>query len=150
MSDELIREFARLAVAEYERDDAEQDAEARRIEAEGYRLVTGGQEGSSYEDGRSDWAVRDYRTGELLISGHGTYEDYSAEAAAAVKARGERWYQHDSIWLEMDMPLPTCPVVDGVPPSLAEAVFEWVAEGAAEEVAAWIGISPERVRRIQS
>lgn len=78
MSDGLVRECARLSAAAYERVAEAEQAEIRRLEAEGYRMVTGGQNDSYGEAGGADWAVQDAHTGELLAARHGTPEDFGA------------------------------------------------------------------------
>jgi hypothetical protein len=55
--------------------EAERERRAREVESLGYRLVTGGQTSHPDEDGRSDWVVKDYRTGEVLASGHSTFDE---------------------------------------------------------------------------
>lgn len=150
MSDEQVRECARRSVAEFERVAALEDAERKRLEAEGYRLVNGGQTGTYDDDGKADWEVSDYRTGERLISSHGTYDDYDAAVDREESARGERWYQADNLWHNLAIPVAKCPAVEGIPPSLADVIHTWVADGAPEDVAAFTGFSLARIQAMQS
>ena len=64
---------------------------AAEREAAGDRLVQGGQTRSD-EDGQGDWKITDYRTREVLASGHGTFEDLDA-----VWGQHPDWYNADAI-----------------------------------------------------
>jgi hypothetical protein len=51
MSDDFVREWARLSAVAYEQVAQAEQAEIRALEAEGYRMVTGGQNDSYSADG---------------------------------------------------------------------------------------------------
>lgn len=149
MSNDLARECALLSAAAHERVAQAEVAEIRRLEADGYRIVEGGQDTSPDDNGDSDWSIRDWRTGELLASGHGDLAAYGEAVDRQESRRGERWYDRERIWQDMDMAVPKCPTVDGLPPSLAEVIFEWVAGGDPGEVAGFIGWDVARVKALQ-
>lgn len=96
MSDNLVREHV-LAVL---RDSAEWSdailAECRRLEDEGYRLVSGGQ-----IDG-DRWEIKDARTGAVLASGDDGMEGY--ERAAEKLETGQCIFDTSHIWNDMDHP----------------------------------------------
>ena len=70
----LVDRAIELATADRLADEAEQ-AWAEDRERGGLRIVVSGQTGSPDEDGRSDWSTQDWRTGEILASGHSTYDE---------------------------------------------------------------------------
>ena len=105
MSDDLVRECALLSAAERERVTQAEAAEIRRLEADGYRIVDGGQETSRDDEGESDWSMGDWRTGELLANGHGDAAACGEVADREESRRGERSYHRDPVWTDMDMPV---------------------------------------------
>jgi hypothetical protein len=149
MSADLVRQCALLSAAEHERVAEAESTEIRRLEADGFRIVDGGQDDSPDDNGESDWSVRDWRTGEVLASGHGDHVASGEAVDREESRRGERWYHRDRIWQDTDMPVAACPDFDGLPPSLAQVIFDWVAEGDASEIAGFIGWDVSRVKAWQ-
>jgi hypothetical protein len=64
------------AIAEAHRlDDSAELAWVEEKERDGLRVVTSGQDGSPDADGRSDWSIADWRTGQTIASGHSTLDE---------------------------------------------------------------------------
>ncbi|MFD8533874.1 hypothetical protein ACFV0L_41345 [Streptosporangium canum] len=103
----ILRAYGEVSEAE--------TAKIQEIEAAGGRIITGGQIGG----GR--WQILDWRTGVRLA--HGDRPESYNEARARLDPE-HRWQHVDRIAHEIEMsePAPT----DGVPPSLAQALREWV------------------------
>jgi hypothetical protein len=93
--------------------------------------------------------VQDAHTGELLAAGHGSPEDFGVAVERLEARRGERWFFTEQVWHEVDLPVPKCPVVAGLPSSLAQVIFAWVGDGDEGEVAGFIGWDVERVKAFQ-
>lgn len=102
---------------------------------EGFRLVTGGQEG----DG---WVVRDWDADQVIISGTGGYDDY--RAALDQHDPDGKWYDAEALREDMDWSPVETP---GVPPGLAQALEEWIDQDdvATSEIAAVIGWPVQKV-----
>ncbi|WP_435111892.1 hypothetical protein [Nocardiopsis synnemataformans] len=83
--------------------------------------------------------ITDARTNQVLLTGHET------EAEADLIRGDEDWLDRDYIW-ETASP-PVVEPTGGLPASLCNALEEWLAQEAtpAEEVAEWIGWTPEQV-----
>jgi hypothetical protein len=124
-----------------------------KLEAEGYRIVGGGQTSSFDDDGRCEWECTDWRTGETLASGRGTYDEYGAAVDAAAERDGRPWCHRDHVHetatdgaddgFGLLDPVP----VPGMPESLIRALVDWVQGPAtAEELADLTGLSAARVR----
>lgn len=112
-----------------------------KIEKAGHRIVDGGGMG----EGR--WDITDWRTGEVIASGSDGYEEHSA--AFERLDPDNRWIHIDRIdedapWASYDIP-PT----DGIPPTLADALLEWLESGSTpyEEIAVVAGWSAAEVER---
>jgi hypothetical protein len=120
------------------------EARERELEAEGWRLVSGGQ-----GRGEGEWSITDYRTGQTLASGVGGYDEYLAaterldQEQIAAGRRGICDYDvlDDPVIEDAYPPLPPAP--EGIPKGLADAVAEW-ADGGADvgdpEVLSFLGI----------
>lgn len=107
-----------------------EDAKIRGIEAAGGRIVDGGQLDNQ------TWEITDWRTGTRLAHGDGGLDGFS-EAWLRLDPDG-CWWHIDRIG-ENFLSEPSA--TDGVPPSLAEALQDWV-EGLStpdEEIAAVAG-----------
>jgi hypothetical protein len=106
---------------------AAERAEIARLEAEGYRLVSGGQ-ALGDETGELVWQVTDYRTGEVLASGT-TEKEYKA-ASEALEAQQPGYHidhlLEDSQAQENWLAGPDVPA--GIPAPLAEALAEWASD----------------------
>ena len=119
---DISKQYVRLAVEASDAHDAAELAEIERLEAQGFRIVGGGQTGSD------SWEITDWRTGEVLGQGDG-YDNYEA-ASDALDAR-QPTYHRDHVLNDSDAekalldgpePLP------GMPASLAEALLTWTWE----------------------
>lgn len=122
-------------------------AKVRQIEAAGGRVIDSGQTGSYDDDGNTPWEISDWRTGEVLAKGVGTFQDY--DAALQRLDPDNAWWGisnvHDQFELEDYDPTPT----DGIPSRLAELLSEWadvpMDQSDAEEIAKFIGWDAARV-----
>jgi hypothetical protein len=101
----LSIEYIRAVLAMSAEQQAAHEAWVAEVEAQGYRVVDGGQT-SAYEyssgTGRCDYEVTDYRTGEILASGHGTIEDYEAAGEALSRRLGQPLWHIDPLTDEVD------------------------------------------------
>lgn len=120
-----VRAFVSRLVEACDRDDIEEEAERLAKEAQGYRLVDGGQE----SDGMS--RVYDYRTRALLTEMPD--KDYPVFMD---RAWPDDWWHVDP--LRLDDPRTSRVPADGLPAGLAEALTEWVFEHI-DEARSWIG-----------
>jgi hypothetical protein len=144
LTEDLTRECARQALLAHRAWLDAEDRAVEQLELAGRRIVCGGQTSSPDKDGNSDWEITDWRTGQVLASGHGTHEDYFA-ATEKLDPDG-RFVHRDHVG--EDVPLPRVPVIDGLPASLAEKTAEWAMDiASAEELAAWTGWPVAEVRR---
>jgi hypothetical protein len=104
-----------------------EDEEAR-LEAEGYRLVSGG------GDSDGPWVIIDYRTRETIAEGSGGIDEYAA-ASERLSAEGRPLYHADHLKME-DFPEAVPPA--GMPEGLCRALADWVS-GATDEALEWVG-----------
>jgi hypothetical protein len=74
---------------------AQREAALREREAAGVRIIDGGQTSTPDEQGRSAGEVRDWRTGQVLESGVGQFEDYVS--ALDRLDPGQRWVLIDNL-----------------------------------------------------
>lgn len=100
-----------------DRQDAELERRRAALEADGFRLVDGGQEGGDR------WSVDDYRTGAVLAAGDGGVEEYHA-------AWQPDWYHIDLIRTDIGLVDPDPP--EQLPSSLCHTLIEWVLEHPAD------------------
>lgn len=119
---DLIRDHIR-AVIKFEEEHEERTAAVLAdYEAQGYRIVSGGQTGPH------SWEVTDYRTGQLIIKGDNGLDGYDQAAAE----HGANWAHIDPITEHLfDIPDPITP---GIPESLREVLATWVRSADAEEI----------------
>lgn len=123
MSDD-VRAFTARLVEACDRDDMEEEAERLAAEAQGYRLVDGGQEDGGV--GR----LYDYRTGVLLL------EMPDSELLALMDtAWPADWWHVDSLRLD-DLRTSRVPA-GGLPAGLADAIVGWVLNDP-DEARAWL------------
>jgi hypothetical protein len=87
---------------------------AREREAEGYRIVAGGQTGP-HVDGLASWELTDWRTGDPVASGRGL------DSFQAVFEE-HRWWHIDSVTYDLPSPVPDSV---GLPPGLGTALAQW-------------------------
>jgi hypothetical protein len=134
---ELIRFVQAVLDQAAERHDAEQ-ARCAAVEAEGFRIVDGGQTTSYDDDSKCGYAISDFRTGEVLAKGYGPAEDFDAAWDTLADKLRQPLYHRDRIFdevLESDdrqsWPATT------LPKSLATALQEW-ADGYKDDARAWI------------
>lgn len=142
MSDQLTKDYVRRVLAARAGDNAQRQQRIAELESQGYRIVDGGQTGGYDDDGRCPWEVTDWRTREVLTSGHGTFDDYG-ETLTRIDPE-ETWFHIDQILNDESF---TEPSSDGLPPSLAEALEEWADQAPDAEIASWTGQPLEEVQR---
>jgi hypothetical protein len=135
-TDTAVREYVRALLRQYR---AEEDARLERIrafEAEGRRIVNGGQ------TGQNTWDITDWRTGDLIIEGTGDHRAYD-EAAERLDPDG-KWLHVDNIDTESADVEPV-----GIPASLANALQDWLGSAGTsdEDVAQFVGWPVEEVGR---
>lgn len=111
------------------------------LEAQGHRIITGGQIG---QDG---WDIIDWRTNEILAAGAGGLDEY--EAAARDLDPDDKFVHHDRILEDEDLEYVATP---GIPDGIANAVEDWVLSDDAdpEEIAEFIGWPVEKVEEYQA
>lgn len=93
------------------------DARIEELEAQGHRIVDGGQVGKG-------WVTKDWRTGEVISSGVG--DDDAEDAEHDRLDPDHRWYHIENVITDV---VGQDKVIDApatIPTSLSEAVREWV------------------------
>ena len=140
-ADTALREYVRALLRHNLADEQARQERIRDLEKAGHRIVGGGQTGMS-EDGQATWEITDWRTGNLIMDGTGSYEAYDA-AAHRLDPDG-KWIHIDNI--DDD---PTEVEFDGMPASLANALQDWLGTTSTpdEDVASFVGWSVEEVAR---
>ncbi|MGH3223608.1 MAG: hypothetical protein ACRDPY_33820 [Streptosporangiaceae bacterium] len=134
-------------------DTAQQEERIGMLERQGCRIVAGGQTGSYGDDEACDFACTDWRTGEILFTGRGTYQDYLAAFEAAADRDGREWCHRDRVdevateGTHDDLAQLDPARAPGMPASLVHALIEWV-EGPAtvQELADLTGLPAARVQ----
>lgn len=124
MTEPLIHQHIRAAVAYEARYEERKQAYIRGYEEEGRRIVSGGQTGDT------SWEVTDYRTGELLARGDGGYEEYSKR----VDEIGRHWLDISHLLEEIYEDGP--PATEGLPEKLCDAIADWAETATPEEIEA--------------
>ncbi|MGW1344668.1 hypothetical protein ACWCOV_26745 [Kribbella sp. NPDC002412] len=119
---DAIRILVVGVLAEIEKDRVRTDTKIRTLEADGFRIIDGGQTGDRDDAGEAIWQNIDWRTREVLSEGVG-YEAYTASA-------DETWYHVDHVddGEKFFEALTTLKESSGLPPSLASALTEWAEE----------------------
>jgi hypothetical protein len=138
---DLLKEHV---ISVLEANHASVDRTRRRIEeleAQGHRVITGGQ------IGQGGWDVIDWHTNEILAAGDGGPDEY--EAAVKELDPDDKFVHHDRILEDEDLVYVSTP---GLPDGLANAVEDWVlAEDTdPEEIAEFIGWPVEKVEEYQA
>ena len=131
--DSMIRNYVKAFLQCDEDYRAARDTEIAGLEAEGRRIVGGGQ----VEGDR--WKITDFRTGEVLWQSDNGRDGYEA-ATEAMDAVGPVFHidqvlagtETERAWLNG----PELP--PGMPKSLADALEEWVGQHP-EDARAWVG-----------
>lgn len=117
-----------------------QIAKVREVEAAGGRIVTGGQ------TSQTGWEILDWRTDEVLAKGDSGLEGF--EETWSRLDPNDLWWDFDTLTDGLDLyekfPVPDA---EGVPPSLAEALEDWIGRLCTpdEDIAEIAGLSVERV-----
>ncbi|MEV4343751.1 hypothetical protein AB0J83_04665 [Actinoplanes sp. NPDC049596] len=109
------------------------------LEAQGHRIVTGGQLGDDA------WDIIDWRTNEILAAGPGGLDELVA--AGQELDPDDNWVHHDRI-LEDEAVTPT--QTEGLPEGLAEAIEDWTLSADPEEIAPFIGWPADKVEQYQA
>lgn len=135
-TDTAVRDYVQTLLRQYRSDeDVRQEIIGAR-EAEGRRIISGGQTGPDA------WEITDWRTGDLIVSGTGGIRSYD-EAAVQLDPDG-KWLHIDSLHTEPGSVTP-----DQLPVSLADALQDWLGSAGTsdEDVAQFVGWSVEEVSR---
>jgi hypothetical protein len=123
---DAIRKHVTAVIEANEGFDEDMARRARTKEAEGFRIVDGGQTGP-HEEGLAPWELTDWRSGEVVATGTGL------ESFQAMFER-ERWWHVDSLNYEPVVPTPE---PGSLPPGLARALANWAA-GDPVEAEMWL------------
>jgi hypothetical protein len=110
----------------------------REVEAAGGRVIGGGQ-----IDG-DEWEITDWRTGERIAHGH-SGADGLDDVLSRLDPDG-KWWHVDRLY--DDILLGDVSPTEGVPPSLATALEDWVTSGPSDEVAEIAGWPVGEVERV--
>jgi hypothetical protein len=153
-SDALSQQVRNILDAEAASTD-QQEEHIAMLEQRGYRIVDGGQT-ASYDGGETcDYVCTDWRTGQALFTGHGTYEDYQAVLKAAAERDGRDWCHRDHVDVVAtngahdDTALLAPTRITGIPESLVRVLIEWVEGPAtAQELADLTGLPVARVHEL--
>lgn len=157
MSQDALGQQLRNILDAISADAAVQAEHIAKLEGDGCRIVDGGQT-SSYDDGGAcGYEGHDWRTGEVLFSGHGTLEEYDAALDEAQQRDGRPWCHIDRVssaatggarddWHVVE------PIrVPEIPESLVQVLSEWAESSATvQELADLTGLraaSVEVLRR---
>jgi hypothetical protein len=135
-TDGEIRRYIQAVLKCNEEYDAAQAAEIDRLEAEGYRIVDGGQVDRDPETNESTWQITDWRTGETLASGSGDDEFITASDALEAQHRG---YHIDHVLEDSEAEakmLRGPEVPQGMPESLAQVLGDWATDNE-DDARAW-------------
>jgi hypothetical protein len=130
---EAIRRHVAAVINADERFDEHVARRARAKEAEGYRIVEGGQTGP-HVDGLAPWALTDWRSGEVVAAGTGL-ESFQRRFEV------ERWWHLDSLAYDLASPVPESV---GLPPGLARALADWASSDPVE-AEVWLSASDPSV-----
>lgn len=135
-SDTAVRDYVRALLRQYRADEDARQERIRALEAEGRRIVDGGQ------TGEDTWTITDWRTGELIDFGTGDHRHYDA-ATRRLDPDG-KWLHIDNVDADLGDVEPV-----GIPDSLAGALQDWLGSAgtADEDVAAFVGWPVEEVTR---
>lgn len=134
-----VEHVRRLLRAQLAIDDARSER-LKELEQQGHRIVDGGQVGVD------EWNILDWNTHEVLAEGNDGWDGYAA--AAKRLCPDGRMVHVDDVTDNMPLPQVSTP---GVPPSLGQALDEWISRSdtPVEEIAQFIGWSVEKVREHQ-
>jgi hypothetical protein len=140
-TDTAVRDYVQALLRQYRADEDTRMERILALEAEGRRIISGGQ------TGQDSWEITDWRTGELLANGTGGIDDYDA-ATYRLDLDG-KWLHIDTINVGPDSPEPASVEPVGIPASLADALQDWLglAMTPDEDVAQFVGWSVEEVAR---
>ncbi|MEV5915740.1 hypothetical protein AB0M00_43520 [Streptomyces chartreusis] len=133
-TDTAVRDYVRALLRQYRADEEARQARISVLEAEGHRLINGGQ------TGQDSWEITDWRTGNLLASGAGDHRAYD-EAVMRLDPDG-KWLHIDTVDTD-----PADVEAVGIPESLADALQDWLGSAGTpdEDVAQFVGWSVEDV-----
>lgn len=126
---DLLLNYLAMLINRIDTDEGRRWERIEELEAQGHRIVDGGQDGEPDENGHSPFTTRDWRTGEILIAGRGTTEDH--DRLLDEKDPDDRWYHIDHLdeilYGDEQTPLPPTPA--GLPGhKIAEVLSEFVGE----------------------
>lgn len=138
-STDAVREHARRVLEKHNRNNEARLERIAKLEAEGHRIVNGGQ------TSHTGWEITDWRTGEVIAEGEYGIEGYNA-ATERLDPDG-KWYHFDHTFDDETLEPTKTP---GVPPSLARAIEEnWIdaLDTPDEEIAEFISWPVAKVRK---
>lgn len=133
-TDTAVRDYVRAVLRQYRAEEDDRQERIRALEAEGRRIVGGGQTGPD------QWEIEDWRSGETLAAGSGGIDAYDA-AATRLDPEGT-WLHVDNLETDQVTVEPA-----GIPASLADALQDWLGSAGTsdEDVAEFVGWSVEDV-----
>lgn len=135
-ADTAVRDYVRALLRQYRADEDTRLERIRALEAEGRRIIEGGQTGPD------QWEIRDWRSGETLATGSGGIDAYDA-TSARLDPNGT-WLHIENVPSDLTSVPPA-----GIPASLADALQDWLGSAGTsdEDVAEFVGWSVEDVAR---
>lgn len=98
--------------------EAQKTATIAKLEAEGCRIVTGGE---TLDGG---WEITDWRTQEIISSGQGDPDEYDREVERLDP--DDRWQHIDNIEAELPYALRLDLIPDPLPFSLGNTLVDWI------------------------
>lgn len=130
-----VRAHIRALLLDQAADMSLRDAEIQELQAQGRRIVGGGQ------ISRHEWEITDWATGQVLARGKDGLEEYAA-ASERLDPEGT-WIHIDHVGPELS-PLPD---TAGLPESLGTALADWIGSRSTpdEEIAEFIGWPVDKV-----
>jgi hypothetical protein len=134
-----ITSFVRAVLERAREHDAAEKARYAGAEAEGYKIIDGGQESPQDDDGKCDWVITDFRTGTALAISHGTLDDYDKALDDLEAELGQPLCHVDNLTEEVanaESKYLECPP-SSLPGSLAEALQEWAWDHE-DDARAWV------------
>ncbi|MFI6030711.1 hypothetical protein [Amycolatopsis magusensis] len=137
---DLIRDHIEAVLLVHADDTRRRKTEIQALEAQGHRIVSGGQVD------QNSWEIRDWRTDQLLAQGDDGREGYDDTTDRL---------NPDDMWVHIDNVReepPPLPVTPGIPQSLGDLLADWVETlGVTDlEIASFIGWSEDKVRAHRS
>lgn len=150
MANDLTKLHAEKTLNTYIEEKLLKDEHLGELEQQGYRIVDVDQCSGPLDPDGPIWEVTDWRTGEVLLRGHGIVQDQEEDYARAVAEvdKDDRWFHASALEESLDFVVDV-PPTEGLPDSLAEAIEGWIGalNSSNDDVAQWVGWSVEGVEK---